>query len=578
MKFCTQCQQSWDSTFEFCPRDGTRLIDEPVTLDDPALLNRFEILAAVGHGPHGTVYQVRHRLHGATRALKVLLPPFAETPLKDEVVHRFRLAKTLTSRHSQRIYELEMTADNRLVVEGEWIEGTTLANCLGAQSLAPTDAVQIVGRLASALAEAHEKELLHLNLKAENIFLREDKAEQAVLTDFVIGEAGFSSNSYTPPEGHGSALSPASDVYMLAKLGLNLLKIPEEKHDRPQELATQLLSIVDSETTRLLVAGLDVDGGSRPGMKEIQKIGEATLSSPTEFARIAREIRMAGVGPPPELPGQLTQPSAASGKRSRSWKLLSWSGITVIACLLLYFSLWKSPGEPPAPLPEVPENTTLETLPQATFPIDFAHEVLDRPGEGDPSHHPHTLVTLNGYNLFVLRDDAGYGSTVERANDVVAKLSALLEEVKPSVAVRFSVAHLAGDYILIQEGGGGGTERILTISGGDAVGYNRRSQHQLTAETLALWYRERLQTFWDAFTQAREPHTDFQLPGIAVLARVVKQAQVTAAKESIPLLQALQEVLAGLSGEDIETLQESVFDAPKIPESLHEQLIHHETS
>ena len=85
MKFCTQCQQSWDSTFEFCPRDGTPLIDEPVTLDDPALLNRFEILAAVGHGPHGTVYQVRHRLHGATRALKVLLPPFAETPLKDEI-------------------------------------------------------------------------------------------------------------------------------------------------------------------------------------------------------------------------------------------------------------------------------------------------------------------------------------------------------------------------------------------------------------------------------------------------------------------------------------------------------------
>ncbi|MDA2935421.1 hypothetical protein MYX82_13945 [Acidobacteria bacterium AH-259-D05] len=48
--------------------------------------------------------------------------------------------------------------------------------------------------------------------------------------------------------------------------------------------------------------------------------------------------------------------------------------------------------------------------------------------------------------------------------------------------------------------------------------------------------------------------------------------------ESIPPLQALQEVLAGLSGEDIETLQESVFNAPEIPESLHEQLIHHETS
>ena len=110
------------------------------------------------------------------------------------------------------------------------------------------------------------------------------------------------------------------------------------------------------------------------------------------------------------------------------------------------------------------------------------------------------------------------------------------------------------------------------------MGYNRRSQHQLTAETLALWYRERLQTFWNTFTQARGPQVDFQLPGIAVLARVVKQAQVTAAKESIPPLQALQEVLAGLSGEDIETLQESVFNAPEIPESLHEQLIHHETS
>ena len=83
---------------------------------------------------------------------------------------------------------------------------------------------------------------------------------------------------------------------------------------------------------------------------------------------------------------------------------------------------------------------------------------------------------------------------------------------------------------------------------------------------------------WDAFTQAREPQADFQLPGKAVVARVVQQAQMTAAKESVPPLQALQEALAGLSGEDIETLQESVFKAPEIPESLHEQLIHHETS
>ncbi|MDA2927813.1 hypothetical protein MYX78_11400 [Acidobacteria bacterium AH-259-G07] len=78
-----------------------------MSLTDPSLLNRFEILDVVGTGPNGTVYQARHRLLGEMRALKVLSPRFSEIPLEEKTVRRFRLAKSLVSGHSQRLYELE---------------------------------------------------------------------------------------------------------------------------------------------------------------------------------------------------------------------------------------------------------------------------------------------------------------------------------------------------------------------------------------------------------------------------------------------------------------------------------------
>ena len=141
----------------------------PLALDprDPSRL--VQIVGSLGAGGMGAVYRARDTRLGRAVAIKVILEEFASS---DERVGRFeREAKMLASLNHQRIAALfgmeHIEGQHFLVME--LIEGETLAERLSRGRMEVEDALPLAIQIAEALEAAHEKGVVHSDLKPANV-------------------------------------------------------------------------------------------------------------------------------------------------------------------------------------------------------------------------------------------------------------------------------------------------------------------------------------------------------------------------------------------------------------------------
>jgi Tol biopolymer transport system component/predicted Ser/Thr protein kinase len=146
-------------------------------------LGPYEILGAIGAGGMGEVYRGRDTRLDRTVAIKVLPDAVAQDP---ERLARFeREAKTLAAlNHPQiaQIYGLEGPA-----LAMEFVEGEDLSSRIARGPVPLDDALEIAGDIALALEAAHELGIVHRDLKASNIRLRQDGAVKVL--DFGLAKA-----------------------------------------------------------------------------------------------------------------------------------------------------------------------------------------------------------------------------------------------------------------------------------------------------------------------------------------------------------------------------------------------------
>jgi serine/threonine-protein kinase len=164
------------------------------------LMNRYEVTRKIGEGGMGVVYEARHILIGKRVAIKVLLDKYAQ---KADIVARLqqeaRLASSIGHEHIIDITDFGETSDGRTFVVMEYLEGESLAQLLTRDGpLSPARVITIARQVASALAAAHGKGVIHRDVKPENVFLvRRSGRDFAKVVDFGISKA-------TKPEGGGS--------------------------------------------------------------------------------------------------------------------------------------------------------------------------------------------------------------------------------------------------------------------------------------------------------------------------------------------------------------------------------------
>jgi Tol biopolymer transport system component len=133
-------------------------------------LGPYEILAAIGAGGMGEVYQAHDTKLGRDVAIKVLPEAFANDP---ERLSRFqREAKMLASLNHPNIatiYGLEQSNGTSYLVM-ELVSGETLAERVQRDGAVPIEeALVLAKQIAEALEAAHEKGIIHRDLKPANV-------------------------------------------------------------------------------------------------------------------------------------------------------------------------------------------------------------------------------------------------------------------------------------------------------------------------------------------------------------------------------------------------------------------------
>jgi serine/threonine protein kinase len=148
----------------------------------------YKITRELGRGAMGVVWEATDIRLGRTVAIK-FLPDGAGSEEDKTALGRFlrgaKVASTLNHPNICTIYAV-VEDDERPFIVMELLEGETLKDRIGRKRLDVTEMIMLSGQLADALDAAHEKRVLHRDIKPGNIFVT--KREQAKILDFGLAK------------------------------------------------------------------------------------------------------------------------------------------------------------------------------------------------------------------------------------------------------------------------------------------------------------------------------------------------------------------------------------------------------
>jgi serine/threonine protein kinase len=190
---------------------------------------RYVVERLLGSGGMAQVYLTHDEVLDRHVALKILRDQYAED---EEFIQRFRRearsAASLSHPNIVSIYDQGRSEDGAYYIAFEYVPGGTLKERIRREGvLESAVAVRVALQITNALSEAHEKRVIHRDIKPQNLLVTQ-KGDVKV-TDFGIARAAASMSSVatgtgavlgtvaymSPEQARGEPVGPQSDLYSL---------------------------------------------------------------------------------------------------------------------------------------------------------------------------------------------------------------------------------------------------------------------------------------------------------------------------------------------------------------------------
>jgi eukaryotic-like serine/threonine-protein kinase len=303
------------------------------------VLGRYRLERRIGAGGFGVVWLGYDERLERDVAIKVI--PRGSDPTSERVQREALAAARLNHPGIVALYELTGDEHDYFLVS-ELVQGSTLAELSRAGAVADRDVARIGAALCDALEHAHERGVIHRDVKPQNVMVLAEPAagsgfakladfgvahltsrDPVTLTGDVVGTLAY----MAPEQAEGGRVTPASDVYSLAltvyegltgvnpvragspaatarRVGRRLPPLRSRRRDLPPELCDEIDAALDRVPERrsgladlraaLLDAepGLSAEGGLvEPETRE--RFGLTTAHARTRFLGRDGELRSA---------------------------------------------------------------------------------------------------------------------------------------------------------------------------------------------------------------------------------------------------------------------------------------------
>lgn len=212
---------------------------------------RYEIQELIGVGGMANVYKAHDRAANRTVAVKILRDEYLSN---EELLRRFKneskAIAVLSHPNIVKVYDV-IFADKVYAIVMEYIDGITLKEYIEQQHVLKwKEAVHFTVQILRALQHAHDKGIVHRDIKPQNIMLLEDgtikmmdfgiarfaRSETKTITDRAIGSVHYIS----PEQACGEVTDEKTDIYSVGVMLFEMLtgELPFDA-DRPVTVAIQ---------------------------------------------------------------------------------------------------------------------------------------------------------------------------------------------------------------------------------------------------------------------------------------------------------------------------------------------------
>ena len=289
-------------------------------MEQRVLGGRYLLKDKVGTGGMATVYRAQDQVLDRTVAVKIMLPQYAgDATFAARFKQEAQAAAGLSSPYIVGVYDWGKDGDTYYIVM-EYLRGTDLKSGIKSHgALDPKKVAQIGSQISSALSVAHKHEIIHRDIKPQNIMVLPDgnikvmdfgiaRAKNSHLTqdNNVLGTAHYVS----PEQTRGQDLGPTSDIYSLGVVMYECAtgRVPFDGDDaisvalkQVNELPippSQINSGVDADLERIILKCMEKDPANRfQTADELRQVLNSYLSG--RAVNVSEPTRI--IGAPGEL-------------------------------------------------------------------------------------------------------------------------------------------------------------------------------------------------------------------------------------------------------------------------------------